>query len=168
MTQGGVQMLREGTYLADDGDAIPGVSNHVGGLASIAFAMIGRCPHCESEHWYMQVLVHEAGELAVQGLAEEEPEWERSWTTEHRMQDGRSALWSTHTYRTADGPGYAFQVGPMLTPGAGVPRGPSGVSACGGGVFWRHAASTMAAAEPHLIAALQAMRGEHSPAVVQG
>lgn len=149
-----------GWHYCDDGDGIPGTPTHFTGCESAIGALVGKCPHCLARHWSLEVLLHEGGEAAVIEIMCEEVEWDAHFTA------GRS--WMVYAVNNAAGRGYQHFIGPMLVPEGMETHGPSGVSACGGGAFWKHALAVFDSYKPRLEVVqrelVQAVSGEGASA----
>lgn len=130
-----------GSYYTDDGDIIPGAPLNFAGCQSAIGVMVGRCPRCEARHWSLEVILHDGGDDAVLELMYEEPDWDQ-------FTAGRN--WLAYTANTEDGRGYQHVIGPLLVPEGMETHGSNGVSACGGGAFWRHALAVFESYRPRL------------------
>ncbi|EJE6497698.1 hypothetical protein LWQ05_004134 [Salmonella enterica] len=149
------------------GDWIPEVPVQFAGCASVAMATIGECPHCAGLYWSLDLALHTDLSLgAVEAMLADDPEWDARFTVVANFTVG--ANWTAHVVTTDTGRGYAHYIGPMLVPAGMDPHGSNGVSACGGGAFWKHALAVFESYRPRIEAVqrelVQAVSAEGAPA----
>lgn len=146
--KGGMTMAVPGTYLGDDGDAIPNTPSTVAGMSSVAMASVGVCAHCGVRHWTLQVSVHDGGMEALQDALADAPE-----STRYLFAGPTERAWLIEDAEYLQGRVHTHCIGPMPVADGHVTEGRYGVSACGGGDFWVHAARLTADLLPEIEAA---------------
>lgn len=130
LTATGFAMEVPGSIFHEDGDGIPGAPLKFAECDSAIGAMVGRCPHCASRYWSLEVLLNDAGNEALIEVLCNEPEWDAQFTA--------GPNWMAYAVSNAAGRSYQHMIGPMLVPEGLQTHGSNGVSACGGGAFWKH------------------------------
>lgn len=150
---GGMTMAKSGSYLTDDGDAIPGVASEVDGRAALSLASVGRCPGCEARHWVLEVHLHDGPMSSIEDWLADDPDEHRYLFAER---DGAESdpFWLVQEAAHPLGLFHVHCIGPLPVADEFVTEGRYGVSACGGGAFWQHAAATFNTMLP-AIAAVQ-------------
>lgn len=132
-----------GSSYTEDGDCIPGAPLNFAGCASAIGVVVGHCGHCAARYWLLEVFLHDGGNDAVIEIMCDEPDWEAQFTA--------GGNWMAYSaVNNAAERGYAHFIGPMLVPEGMETHGPSGVSACGGGAFWKHALAVFESYRPRL------------------
>lgn len=146
--QDGMKMAVLGTFLSDDGDAIPGAAAQMAGWQVLCTASVGRCPYCSSRHWFLEVDLHEGTADDLIDAVGDDPDWRKVWVSAECC--GGSVLWNASESTTTAGRFFRVAIGPMPIPTSMSSHGANGVSACGGGEFWEHAKATVVALGPEI------------------
>lgn len=150
----GVTMEVSGTFFGDDADMIPGTANLLSSpvlaqpYACSAMATVGRCPHCLSKYWYLDVYLSTGDQDSIIDMLSSDPKWTDCYVADR---DSGLRTWITYCMSIPSGPAYHHMIGPFVVPEPVRVTGPNGVSACAGGVFWEQARNCFFAVQADLI-----------------
>lgn len=142
-----------------DGDVIPGSPDTLADYACASLAHVQSCPFCLARYWTLDLCLHNGGNDALLDMmAFDIQQDDASYFTFTDSLGGLSLLKTSYTEepitKHTNGRAVVILAGPYCVTPSDVTHGSNGVSACGGGDFWRKALERLHKELPNIEKAL--------------